>query len=282
VTYIVHGASGAQGSPVLFALSAAGHSATAAVRDASSFDGPAVSVDYSSVDSLANAYRGAEGVFVHIPIGPLDGQMKFAKTIAEAVRRARPDRVVFSTSGMTIDEGSAESSSAQGVLAHELDESGVSSAVIEPRVFLENFLLPVTLGPVRDEGRLAYPIRQDYAVSWSSHLDIADVAVRLLTDRGVTGTVSVGALPGLLGADVAEGFSAHLRRPVTFDAIAPDAYGELITPLFGAGAAGPVVDSYHHRLTQPGEQISRNQSAQELLGITPRTVQQWLADLGVR
>ena len=280
MTYIVHGASGAQGSPVLSALNAAGHAATAAVRDASSFDGTAVSVDYSSVDSLTSAYAGVEGVFVHIPIGPLDGQMTFAKTIAEAVRRARPERVVFSTSGMTVDEKSS-APSAQAVLARELAASGVSSAVIEPRLFMENLLLPVTLAPVREEDRLAYPIRDDYAVSWSSHLDVADVAVRLLTDRTVSGTVSVGALPGLLGADLAEGFSAHLGRTVTFEAISPDTYRELITPLFGAGAAGPVVDSYHHRRTQPDEVIPRNQSAQELLGIAPRTVQQWLADLAV-
>lgn len=159
--------------------------------------------------------------------------------------------------------------------------SGVSSAIVEPRLFLENLLLPVTVGPVREEGRLAYPVRDDYAVSWSSHLDVADVAARLLAERDVTGTVSVGALPGLIGADIAEGFSTHLGHPVTFEALSPDEYGELITPLFGAGAAGLVVDSYHHRRTQPDEVIPRGQSAQKLLGISPRSVQQWLKDLNM-
>ncbi|KQU01941.1 hydroxylase [Rhodococcus sp. Leaf7] len=280
MTYIVHGATGAQGSPVLAALTAAGHSGTAAVRDTSSVEGPAVAVDYTSVDSLVDAYTGADGVFVHIPIGPLDVQMAAAHAVAEAVRRARPARVVFSTSGSTIDD-STPPTSAPEVLARELADSGVSHAVIEPRVFLENFLLPISLGPVRDDGVLMYPIRDDYAVSWSSHLDIADVAVRLLTDHTVTGVVSVGALPGLVGADVAAGFAAYLDRPVTFRAITPDHYGDLITPLFGAGAAGPVVESYHHRYTLPGEVITPDRSAQHLLGITPRTVQQWLTDLDV-
>ncbi|MGA9869594.1 MAG: NAD(P)H-binding protein [Rhodococcus sp. (in: high G+C Gram-positive bacteria)] len=280
MTYIVHGATGAQGSPVLAALAAAGHPATAAVRDTSSVEGSAVSVDYTSVDSLVDAYTGADGVFVHIPIGPLDVQMATARSIAEAVRRARPARVVFSTSGSTIDD-STTPTSAPDVLARLLADSGVSHAVIEPRVFLENFLLPISLGPVRQDGVLMYPIRADYAVSWSSHLDIADIAVRLLTDHTVTGIVSVGALPGLVGADIAAGFATYLHRPVTFRAITPDHYGELITPLFGAGAAGPVVESYHHRHTLPDEVITPSRSAQKLLGIAPRSVQQWLTDLNI-
>lgn len=280
MTYIVHGATGAQGSPVLSALTAAGHSATAAVRNASSVTGPAVAVDYTSVESLVDAYTGADGIFVHIPIGPVDGQFAAARAIAEAVRLAKPARVVFSTSGSSIDE-TTPPSSAPEVLAHELANSGVSYAVVEPRVFLENFVLPISLGPVRDDGVLMYPIRDDYVVSWSSHLDVADVAVHLLTDHTVTGIVSVGALPGLIGADVAAGFSAYLDRPVTFQAITPDHYGDLITPLFGAGAAGPVVESYHHRYTLPSEVITIDRSAQKLLGITPRSVQQWLTDLNV-
>ena len=72
MTFIVHGATGAQGSPVLTALRAAGHAATAAVRDPASADGLAVAVDYDSVDSLAAAYERASGVFVHLPVGNLE------------------------------------------------------------------------------------------------------------------------------------------------------------------------------------------------------------------
>lgn len=280
MTFIVHGASGAQGSPVLSGMTAAGHHATAAVRNTSTIDAPAVAVDYTSVDSLVNAYTGADGVFVHIPIGPLADQMAFAHAIGDAVRRARPARVVFSTSGATIDE-SAPPSSAPEILAHHLRASGVTYAVIEPRLFLENLLLPVSLGPVRNNGTLMYPIRDDYAVSWSSHLDIADVAVRLLTDTSVNGIVSVGALPGLVGSDLAKGFAQYFDRPVTFDAISPERYGDMITPLFGEGAAGPVIDSYRHRAIQLDEVISRQRSAQELLGMSPRSVQQWLTDLAI-
>ena len=63
---IIHGATGAQGSPVLSALTSAGRSVVAAVRHPEAVpDGIAVrQVDLASVDSLASTYEGADGVFV--------------------------------------------------------------------------------------------------------------------------------------------------------------------------------------------------------------------------
>ena len=68
---IIHGATGAQGSPVLSALTSAGRSVVAAVRHPEAVpDGIAVrQVDLASVDSLASTYEGADGVFVHLPMG---------------------------------------------------------------------------------------------------------------------------------------------------------------------------------------------------------------------
>ena len=278
MTFIVHGATGAQGSPVASVLSAAGHHVTAAVRTPSTYTGPgaAVAVDLSDPASLVEAYTGAEGVFVHLPIGSPDQQAAYARTIADAVDAARPGRVVLSTSGYTLDDPT----SAVSVLAGRLVASGVSSVVVQPRLYLENLLLPVVVDGVRKDGVLGYPVRDDYAVSWSSHLDVADVVLRLLEDPTVTGTVGVGALPGLLGSDLAQGFSEHLGRPVRFEAITPDAFEELITPLFGPAAAS-VVDSYRWRATQPDEVVEEETSAQHRLGLTPRTVARWLGDIGV-
>lgn len=279
MVYIVHGATGAQGSPVLSALTAAGYPAKAAVRDTSKVsNAAAVAVDYGSADSLAAAYEGAEGVFIHLPIGRSEDQITYAHAIGEAIRRAKPVRVVFSTSGYGV-EMSGDGASPSDVMVRELAGSDVSYAIVEPRLYLENLLLPVTLGPTREEGLLHYPLREDYTTSWSSHLDVADVVVRLLVDHSVTGIVSVGALPGLLGADLATGFSRYFGAPVRFKSISPDQYGQLIAPLFGLDAALPVVESYKHRQTQLDESIREDRSAQKLLGLTPRSVEQWLRDV---
>ena len=284
---IVHGATGAQGSPILSALTTAGRSAIAAVRHPEAVPDGIVTrqVDLASVASLASAYKGADGVFVHLPLGAPEAAAAQARAVVEAVTRARPGRVVISTSGQIVDQpGSPLQAAADSPIMTLIDGvtgSGVPTAVVAPRLYLENLLLPVVLDPTCQEGVLRYPLPASFPVSWSSHLDVADVVVRLLTDASpTTGTVGVGHRPGLTGPDLAAAFSSHLGREVRFEGIAPEAFGELITPLFGPAAA-PVVNLYRALNAQDGNTIAEDSSAQELLGLRPRPIEQWLKDLAV-
>ena len=110
---------------------------------------------------------------------------------------------------------------------------------------------------------------------------MADVVTRLLTDASpTTGTVGIGHLPGLTGPDLAAAFSSRLGREVRFEGITPEAFGELMTPLFGPAAA-PVVGLYRALNAQDGNTIAEDGSAQELLGLRPHPIEQWLEDLAV-
>ena len=284
---IIHGATGAQGSPVLSALTSAGRTAIAAVRHPEAVPAgiAARQVDLASADSLTSVYEGADGVFVHLPMGAAEAATAQARAVVEAVTRARPGRVVISTSGQIVDQpGSPLQAPADSPIMTLIDGvtgSGVPTAVVAPRLYLENLLLPVVLAPTRQEGVLRYPLPASFPVSWSSHLDVAEVVARLLTDASpTTGTVGVGHLPGLTGPDLAAAFSSRLGREVRFEGITPEAFGELITPLFGPAAA-PVVELYRTLNTQDGSTIAKGSSAQELLGLRPRSIGQWLEDLAV-
>lgn len=284
---IVHGATGAQGSPILSALTSAGRTAIAAVRHPEAVPDGIVArqVDLASVASLASAYKGADGVFVHLPMGAPEAAAAQARAVVEAVAQARPGRVVISTSGQIVDQpGSPLQATADSPIMTLIDGvtgSGVPTAVVAPRLYLENLLLPVVLDPARQEGVLRYPLPASFPVSWSSHLDVADVVARLLTDASVTGTVAVGHRPGLTGQDLAAAFSTHLGREVRYEGITPEAFGKLITPLFGPAAA-PVVDLYRTLNEQDGNIIGEDNSAQVLLGLAPRPVESWLAALSIQ
>lgn len=284
MTYVIHGATGAQGAPLLERLTNSGRRAVAAVRNTAVVkDIPSVAVDNASVASLAAAYEGAKGVFVHLPVVSEADRLEYAHNIAQAIARVKPPRIVISTSGWVVDEPESPlqnpPESAISTLIREVQATGVSLAVVAPRLFFENLLNPVVLEPARLEGILRYPLRTDYPVSWSSHLDVAEVAERLLLDVSVTGVVGVGQSPAITGIDLADGFSRYLSRPVSFSSLAPEVFGEMIAPMFGAGAAAGVVAGYQAQAIASANSITQETSAQSLLGLTPRTLLQWLAEI---
>jgi uncharacterized protein YbjT (DUF2867 family) len=283
---MIHGATGAQGAPVVAALAAAGKPVTALTRNAGTVVAGArvLAVDYSSTADLTDAYRGAEGVFVHLPVAPEEDRLSFARNVVAAVREARPARVVFSTSGGLVstdgDSGPGDSAeSAVTVLAAGLTDSGASHAVIEPRFYLENLLLPNVIAGVREEGVLRYSLPSGFRASWASHLDIADAATVLFERPDVTGVVSVGQYPAISGEDLAEAFSTRLGRTVTYEATDPHAFFAPLAPMLGEEATAAIADMYRAVSRQPDHSITAERSAQKLLGVTPRTPRQWLADI---
>ncbi|MFM9584091.1 SDR family oxidoreductase [Streptomyces caniscabiei] len=280
MTYVIHGATGAQGAPVVSALTAAGKSVTALTRnpDATVDGARVVAAGYSSVTDLTAAYRGADGVFVHLPVGAEEDRLAFANNILAAVRAARPGRVVFSTSGFPIDPAIG---GAAATLAAGLADSGVSHAVIAPELYLENLLMPYVVDSVRERGVLPYPIRADFPVSWASHLDIADVAVALFERPDVTGVIGVGQYPAITGPDLAEAFAARLGRDVVFEPISPDEMRTSLAPLIGEGPAAGIAEAYLAMSAMPGRSIAPENSAQKLLDVTPRTTTHWLENMGL-
>ncbi|MFE7133126.1 NmrA family NAD(P)-binding protein [Streptomyces sp. NPDC057638] len=285
--YVIHGATGAQGAPVLAVLAAAGKPATALTRTDRPVadDVRTVSADYSSVTDLTRAYQGAAGVFVHLPLASEQDRLGYARNIAAAVAEARPARVVLSTSGRIVaGAGHPLLEPADGALTtliEGLTATGVSFAVIEPRLFLENLLLPTVIGAARERGELSYPLPAGLPVSWASHRDIADAAAALFERPDITGVIEVGQDPAITGPDLAEALGARFGRAVAYRPITPEAFGTSVTPLIGADAGAGVVGLYQALGTLPHYAITPTRSARRLLGVTPRTTGQWLADLGV-
>jgi uncharacterized protein YbjT (DUF2867 family) len=282
MTYVIHGATGAQGAPVVAALAAAGHSVTALTRNTDAVVHGAqrvVAAGYGSTAELTEAYRGADGVFIHLPVVSEEDRQTYARNILAAVRAARPARVVFSTSGAPIDP---ETGGAAAALAGGLADTGVSHAVIAPTFYLENLLMPYVLDSVRERGVLPYPIRADFPVSWASHLDIADAVAALFDRPDITGVVSVGQYPAITGPDLAEAFGTHFGKDVAFEQITPEQFRISVAPLIGEGPAADVAGAYAAMSTLPDRSITAENSAQKLLGITPRSTGQWLTDIGLR
>lgn len=284
MTSVIHGATGAQGSPVLDALIARGEQPIALSRLGQSIPGArSISADATSAEQLAAAYSGAAAVFVHLPLGSEETRMEIARAVVSALGEARPGRVVISTSGAIVDApGTPMQVAPDSALAQLIDgatATGISTAVVAPRLFLENLLLPHVQAGVREEGVLRYPIRPDFAVSWASHLDVADAIVALLNDPTVTGVVGVGQIPPATGPELAAAFAESSGSPVTFEQVTPAVFGERIAPLLGEGPAAGVAGLYTALHTEPDFTFAPETGAAARLGVTPRSLVAWLAEL---
>lgn len=280
MTYVIHGATGAQGAPVLAALIAQGETPIALSRGGAPVPGATSrATDASSAAALTEAYRGADAVFVHLPLGSEEGRSAIAAAVVAALEAAQPGRVVISTSGAIVDapgtvmqipEGSALATLISGARA-----SGVPTAVVAPRLFLENLLLPHVQAGLREDGVLRYPVRPDFAVSWASHLDVAEVIVALLTRAEETGVFGVGAVPAITGPDLAAAFAEALGAPVVFESVAPEEFGRLIAPLLGEGPAAGVAGLYSALAAEADFTFAPETGAEARLGVAPRDLVDW-------
>ena len=279
---VVHGATGAQGSPVVSALTAAGHRVAGVARHPRDLPpgARAAAVDLADTSALTELYSRADGVFCHLPMAAPEQVGAYARSMGRALAAARPPRIVVSTSGQPVPEAGGEGASPLAILLGILKNSGVHVTVIATRLYLENLLLPPVLSAVRGQGVLRYPLAEDFEASWCSHLDVADAACALLTGApSPTGVVEVGHLPGLRGCDLAAGLAGGLGAQVRYQAITPQDFGTAIAPVVGREAAAPVVAFYEGLALADRWTIEAGRSAQQLLDLRPRGVTAWLREI---
>ncbi|MCK2238533.1 MULTISPECIES: NmrA family NAD(P)-binding protein [unclassified Crossiella] len=267
MTYLVHGATGAQGGPVAALLKATGHDVRPLTRAVAQLD---------DIPSLTSAYAGVEAAFIHFPITPDPAAPgRWAKALATAVLAAKPRQVVISTSGGVGDDRLAAISG----LAAELRAGGVPATLLAPRLFRENLLLPPIQDRLRAEDTLVYPVRADQPIAWVSHLDVAEAAVAALTQANPPEEVHLGET--VTGPELAAGFAAHHGRPVRYQQLTPAEFQVLLAPLLGEAAAAGVAASYGDIATLPHLSFPAEQGGKALLGAEPRGTAAWLAELGI-
>jgi hypothetical protein len=73
------------------------------------------------------------------------------------------------------------------------------------------------------------------------------------------------------GRDLATAYSTHLGRDVVFEAVVPAEFGRNIASVVGEAAAMGVVALYQGLWEAPAHVIDDTTSAQQKLGLTPRT-----------
>ena len=145
--------------------------------------------------------------------------------------------------------------------------------MLEPTTYLENVSAPWSADRVVRDGVIAYRCRPARCCRGSPR----PTSPRAV-ERAIAGSV-VGrfALPGpvLTGHEVAAAIGVVLGRPVCWEAISPEAFGDLLRPHVGDHAADGTAAVYRMRAESPPAPAPDPGPAEEALGWAPRDVSAW-------
>jgi uncharacterized protein YbjT (DUF2867 family) len=227
--YAITGITGQVGGALADALLAAGQRVRAVVRDAKkgeawSARGCDVALAaMTDADALAQAFEGAEGVFVLLPpqFDPAPGfpeAREMIDAIVAAIARARPRKIVcLSTIGAQAVEENLLTQ--HTLLQHALSAQPVPVAFLRPGWFMENSAWDVQ--SARDEGVVHSFLQPlDRAIPMVATEDIGKIAAKLLQEEWEgTRIVELEGPRRVSPNDIARAFSAVLGRPVRAQAV---------------------------------------------------------------
>ncbi|MFC0041855.1 NmrA family NAD(P)-binding protein [Actinomadura rayongensis] len=279
-TIVVHGATGAQGAPVVSRLLAAGHRVRAAVRDTGSArlhpDAEAVFADLSDVPSLTAAYAGADAVVVQLPLDFASGRaVAQAEAVLRALEDAKVPRAVFNAGGpVPAQPVGVPFVDARVRLAARLPETVPSATVIRPAAtYMENLNAPWSAARVM-AGELAYPLPADLAVPWLALDDLAAAVADLVTAPSPPPLQVVAGPAALTGDQAAAELAAALGRPVRWTTVDAAEYERMLAPHLGGETAAGIAAAYSQ---PPAGASARPAPDPSTIRVGTTTLREWAA-----
>jgi len=286
---LVYGGTGSQGSPVARRLLEAGFGVRAVTRDLGSegagrlrdAGAEVVAGDLGDAGSLRAASEGVDAVFLLVPFfnREPDGGFGYGRNAIDAAKEAGARLLVWNASGEIPPQetGNPGFDVRLRVLDH-LQNSGVPYVVLQPTAYMENFLGPWTAPEVAERDTFAYPTPNEVKMQWIATEDVALYVVEAMKNPGVANLeLKVSGPERLGGEEVAERFGRALGREITFRAMPPREFGEIIDRAF-PGMGEPAAQGYEMAYRNP-EMFSTNvdlDAALAKLPIRPTTLEEWV------
>jgi uncharacterized protein YbjT (DUF2867 family) len=240
-----------------------------------------VAGDLGDREAVRAASRGVDAVFLLVPFfnGEADGGLGYGRNAIDAAREAGVRLLVWNPSGEIPPQktGNPGFDVRVEVLEH-LEKSGVPYVVLQPTAYMENFLGPWTAPEIAEKGIFAYPTPNEVRMQWIATEDVALYVVEAMKNPGVANlNLKVSGPERLGGEEVAERFGRALGREITFRAMPPGEFGEIIDRAF-PGMGEPAAKGYEMAYQNP-EMFSTNvdlDAALERLPIEPTMLEEWV------
>lgn len=268
--FLVLGANGNVGAPLVQALLAKGHAVRAASRSGKAVPGAeGVAFDYGDTASIARALDGIDAAYVLLPAGNLAVTEMLLPIIGEAARRG-VKVVLQSVIGVDADD-----SIPYRQVEIALEKSGLPYVILRPNWFSDNFHTYWKAGI--DHGTIAVPAAEGKS-SFVDARDIAESAAAALTSDRFDGQAFNLTGPAALSyGEAAEILSGVVGRPIAYAPIDDDAFIGLLTGAgVDAGYAGFLAAIFHP--VREGWTAPVTGDVERLTGHKPRSVEAYAQD----
>lgn len=282
----VAGGSGTAGRAYVQALARHGHDVTATARGQAAAEAVLdlaarpIAIDLADADATARAVAGAEAVVIAL-LGRRDDaaadEDRMTRNVIDAAQRAGVGGVVYTSVHKADAATGVAHFEVKGRLERYLSQAAVPATVLRPCTFMDGLAAPWITDAMFEHGVLATPVAVDAPISYVATADMAQIAVRAVTDPDLAGmTIQLGGPRPVTYRELILVFSQLAGKAVRYEQIPLDAVEAQIGPdmtamirLFNeegfAADADPIVERLGIRLT-PVEEFLRQALASSATG----------------
>ncbi len=277
---LVIGGTGTVGSAVVAKLLARGHEPCVMTRSADKArrlpPGVAhVVADLENPATLPAAFRGADGVFLLVPV--VQNETAQGLAAVDAARAARTGRLVYMSVAMAPGCEAIPHFASKVPVEQAVQASGAAWTILRPNNFFQNDawsreaitkfgVYPQPIGP---RGLNRVDVR-----------DIAEAAVNAFSRGGGAGIVPLHGPRGLTGDDTARVYSEALGRTIRYGGDDLDVWARQVASVYPAWMLEDFRIMYDYFIRFGLHASGRDFAAQEaLLGHAPRGFEAYAAEL---
>ncbi|WP_109830535.1 NmrA family NAD(P)-binding protein [Reichenbachiella versicolor] len=276
-------ASGFQGAAIANQIILDGHSVSTITSDTSKgrlADGiEAHSGDLSNKLSIINALEAVDVAVYTFPlIFDMEKAISFTQNFIAAAEVQKVPFVIFN-SGFDVPQNKTEflGQNIKFEIQQLFDRSNLNVLTLMPDIYLNNLAAPWSIPLVVEKNILPYPIESNKKAPWISHQDLACFVAASINKHHLIGQkLPVGGTL-LSGEEIAASISEYLGKEVNFISVKPDDFEQQLIPAFGELNAKEISNLYRYVEREQEMLVNKSFSkTQELLGIEPSTIQEWV------
>jgi|GEM_PF-770585 len=242
-----------------------------------------IKADLADADRLKEITKGIDAISFLIPFSlpnPMDG-LQYAKNVIDAAKENGVKMVVWNTSGYLLpSKVEIPGEDLKLDVKAYFQQSGVPYVIIEPPIYAENLLAPYTTEYVKNEQKVAYPTPEQMPIGWIASRDVGAIVAEALYRPELSGcSFQISGLENLKGNDLAEKFSIGLGKDISYYAMPPQEFGDILRNFLDKEAVNGI-QQYYQSLADANEYppkfVPNMKEVLEKLPVKMTSMEEWV------